>query len=59
MEEVMRYHSYLLLLDDINHIKHFRSHQLVKEEYTIQHSAVRRTTGMAACQTPAVKSGSV
>ena len=32
MEEVMRYHSYLLLLDDINHIKHFRSHQLIKKD---------------------------
>ncbi len=32
MQEVMQGHSYLLLLDDINHIKHFRSHQTIKKD---------------------------
>jgi len=32
MQEVMQYHSYLILLDDINHIKHFRSYQHIKRD---------------------------
>jgi hypothetical protein len=32
MQEVMQHHSYLLLLDDINHIKHFRSREHIKKD---------------------------